>query len=379
MSEEVDYSRMDDDEFMNQPLPEDEPEDTQEQVDTPIEQEEEQPEQEEVSNEQEPEPEEDVSGDESQDTGDDTTEEEPSETVDDEPSEEDKEVDSKDAESVPEIDYKAEYNRLVAPFKASHKQVQVANVDDALNLMKQGVDYTKKMQGLKPNMRLMKMLQNNDLLDEDKINYMIDLSKHNPEAVQKFIKEGKIDPLDIDTEKEVDYQPSNYQVSDKEVELDAVLDNIRDTPAFQDTIDVITKQLDSSSKDVLSKTPKLIETINEHMESGVYQQVMSVVENERMLGRLTGMNDLQAYKHVGDVIQANGGFNQQQTPPQQQPIAQPNNAEVKHQEQQRTQKRKAASPTRSTKPTSSNNNFDPMKMSDEDFMKATNDMFDNYG
>ena len=33
-----------------------------------------------------------------------------------------------------------------------------------------------------------------------------------------------IDPLDIDTDKEVDYKPTNYTVSDKEVEFELKID-----------------------------------------------------------------------------------------------------------------------------------------------------------
>jgi len=370
------YAGMTDEEFMTQPLPEDEPEEVSQEEEAVVEEEQQEEEvQEEQPTEDETDTEEEPAEDNNTEEDSNTDEEpEPDETQDTEASQEDSK--ESDVESK-EIDYKAEYERLVAPFKASHRQVQVANVDDALNLMRQGVDYTKKMQGLKPNLKLMKMLQNNELLDEEKINYMIDLSKHNPEAVQKYLKESGLDPLDINTEEESNYKPSNYQVTDKEVELDAALDNIRDTPAFQDTINIITKQLDSSSKTVLTEAPQLIETINSHVESGMYQQVMSVVENERMLGRLQGMNDLEAYKHVGDVIQANGGFNQQAP---QQPVAQqqPTSQSVQ-QEKQRTQARKSASPTKGTKAGSQKAQFDPMKMDDDEFMKATNNMFDNYG
>ena len=372
-TEEVDYAGMTDAEFMNQPMPEEPDEEVSSQVDTndeePVAEVQEEPQ------EQEQEPEEENVSDETEDAVE--SENEPlAAEKEDSATEGETEVE----ETKAELDYKAEYERLTAPFKASHQDIQVNNVDDALNLMKMGVDYTKKMQGLKPNMRLMKMLQNNELLDEEKLTYLIDLNNKNPEAVQKFMKESGIDPLDIDTEKDIDYTPSNYSVSDKEVELDSVLDEIRETPKFQDTIDIISNKLDERSKQVLIDTPSLISTINEQVHNGIYTQVMSVVNNERLLGRLQGLSDLEAYKHVGDVIQANGGFNTQQPTNNQAPAnVQANNESDPRVEQQRNKKRKAASSTRSTKAGSQDNsNFDPMTMSDDEFMKATEHMFTSY-
>ncbi|RLD76246.1 MAG: hypothetical protein DRJ15_15705, partial [Bacteroidetes bacterium] len=139
-------------------------------------------------------------------------------------------------ETPKDIDYKAEYERLIAPFRANGKDMQIESVDDALTLMKMGANYNKKMAGLKPNLKLLKMLEKNDLLDESKLSFLIDLDQKNPGAVNKLIKDSGIDPLDIDTEKEDEYRPSTYTVDDKEVELDGVLDEIRDTQSFKDTL-----------------------------------------------------------------------------------------------------------------------------------------------
>ena len=71
------------------------------------------------------------------------------------------------------------------------------------------------------------MLENNGLLDEQKITYLIDLDKKNPDAIGKLIKESGIDPLDVNTQEEPKYTPGNYSVSDAQVNLDAVLDRPR--------------------------------------------------------------------------------------------------------------------------------------------------------
>jgi hypothetical protein len=278
-------------------------------------------------------------------------------------------------DSPKEIDYKAEYEKLLGKFKANGKDMKVDSVDDAMTLMKMGANYNKKMAALKPNLKLMKMLENNELLNEAKLSHLIDLDKKHPEAITKLLKDSKLDPLDIDTDKETDYRPSTYTVNDKEVELDEVLDEIRDTASYSSTIDVISNKWDESSKTVLLDNPSIIKVINEHMASGIYEQIAPVVEQQRMLGKLAGLSDLDAYKQVGDAIQANGGFANQQAAPQgtEQPITKAKaSADPKLKDRKR-----AASSTKSAPGKKRPNDFNPLSLSDEDFEKEMEGKFLN--
>ena len=79
---------------------------------------------------------------------------------------EDEVTDSKEEVTTTDtIDYKAEYERLTQSFKANGKEIAVANVDEAISLMQMGANYNKKMAALKPNLKLLKLLENNKLLD----------------------------------------------------------------------------------------------------------------------------------------------------------------------------------------------------------------------
>jgi len=281
--------------------------------------------------------------------------------------------DDKEAE-IADLNYQTEYEKLLAPFRANGKDMQVGNVDDALTLMKMGANYNKKMAGLKPNLKLMKMLSNNDLLDEEKLTYLIDLQKKNPEAIAKFIKDSGIDPLDIDTEKDTEYKPGTYTVNDKDVELDMVLEGIQDTKSFDETIDIIGNKWDDSSKRVVLEDPKLIEVINEHVASGIYDQIHKIVESEKMLGRLTELSDLEAYKHVGDVLQKEGAFDtvgsnttEQQSQPSQKQA--PTKA-IRSEDPKLKNRRRAASSPRGSSKTKAPQ-FDPLAMSDEEFEKVS--------
>lgn len=264
------------------------------------------------------------------------------------------------------VDYEAAYKKLTSPFKANGKEMQVDNVDDALTLMQMGANYNKKMAGLKPNLKLLKMLENNGLLDENKLNFLIDLDKKDPNAIQKLIKDSGIDPLEVDTNSDTDYKPKTYAVDDKEVELDEVLADISDSPSYQDTINIIANKWDDASKRILLSNPQAIKVINDQVANGIYGKITQVVENQRMLGRLGGITDIEAYRQIGDQMAKAGAFNESTpttanvTPDKSKPKI---DAELKS-------KKRAASSTKGAAPNRANpSNFNPLSMSDDEFEK----------
>ena len=206
------------------------------------------------------------------------------------------------------VDYEAAYKQLTAPFKANGREIQVQSVEDAVALMQMGANYNKKMAALKPNLKLMKLLENNGLLNEEKLSFLIDLEKKNPDAISKLIKDSGVDPLDLDASNAGAYKPTRHTVDDRELELDAVLDEIQETPSYTRTLDVVSNQWDASSKNVIANSPQVLKVINSHVQSGVFDLIVKEVEREKMFGRLSGLSDIEAYRQVGDAIQARGGF-----------------------------------------------------------------------
>lgn len=214
---------------------------------------------------------------------------------------------------------KDELAQVMAPFKAANRMVTPKSVDDVRRLMQMGVDYTQKMTALKPVQRIVKTLENNDLLDLEKINFLINLEKKDPDTIRKFLKDSKVDPLDLNLEDDISYRPTDHTASEGEIALDEVIASIRDTSSFKKTVDIITNQWDKASKKILSEEPTLIRVLNEHMEAGIYDMIADRVASDRSFGRLTGLSDLEAYKAAGDAIHAEGGFG----PPPNQPAPAP--------------------------------------------------------
>ena len=279
-----------------------------------------------------------------------------------------KEKDEKPKET---LDYKSEYEKVLAPFTANGKQIQVHSADEAVALMQMGANYNKKMAALKPNLKLLKLLENNGLLSEEKLSFLIDLDKKNPDAISKLVKDSGLDPLEMDVSKS-EYKPNTYTVDERELELDSVLEKIQDTPTFRKTLDVLSNKWDGPSKQVVAATPQLIEVINGHMQSGVYDLINTEVEHERMLGRLNGMSDIEAYRHVGEAMHTRGVFNATaksvQKPAERQPIT----PKPKADDAAVRAKKLAASTPKAAAPVKNDPDFNPLALSDEDFAKIGN-------
>lgn len=311
--------------------------------------------------------------------GDSTTDEpetieEPSDGLQDEEetdAETSSEVNEEELEVEDVIDYETVYKEIFKPFKANGKEMAVDSIEDVRQLMQMGANYNKKMAGLKPNLKLLKMLENNGLLSEDKLSYLIDLDKRNPDAIKKLIKESGVDPLDIDINSEVSYKPSTYNVNDKELELDSVLSEIKETESFNATVDIIGNKWDEASKMVLLDNPNIIKIINSHVSNGVYETITNEVERLRVLGKLNGLSDIDAYKAVGDALYAPRANAPQQTG---------NNintttSKATNKDDPRLKDRKKAASTTKSVASNVKPDFNPLAMSDDEFEKIASSKF----
>jgi len=273
-----------------------------------------------------------------------------------------------DTPETPELDYKSAFEKVTGTFKANGVDMQVKNPDDIIRLMQMGANYQKKMGQLKPNLKLIKMLENNELLDESKLNNLIDLSKKDPQAITKLIKESTLDPLEIDKDAPVDYQPTNYSISDKEYELDRVLDEIKNTNTFDKTIDVLTKDWDSDSKTAVSDNPEIISVINTHMGNGIFDRVNAIMQREKTLGKLDGIPDVEAYRQIIEHMHKSGHIVDQQTASQK-PASKVSSKVDEKANADRDKKRKAAAPVKQATTQKAKTDEDFLGLSDEDFMK----------
>ena len=265
--------------------------------------------------------------------------------------------------------YENFFKQVMAPFKADGKTVELKTPEEAIQLMKMGANYTRKMQELQPQRKLLLMLENNGL-DEGKLSYLIDLDKKDPKAILKLVKDAGIDPLDLDVSVDPAYQAGNHTVSDAESNFRSVLDTLSSSTEGKETLRVINSTWDQASKELLWKDAEAMNTIHQQRESGVYDLISTEVERQKTLGTIpAGTSFMQAYQAVGNHMVSNGGFDSLIKPAAIVPVASvvtrvaPVKSVVENGD-----KASAASPPRSTsRPATVAIN--PLAMSDEDFLK----------
>lgn len=300
------------------------------------------------------------------------------------------EDDKKEPETQEAPDYKGFYDKIMAPIKASNRTLQVKSVDEAVKLMQFGADYTRRMQQLRPNLKLMKMLQNNDLLSEEKLTFLIDLDKNNPDAVNKFLKDRNIDPLDLDPQSEKEYKPGNHSVSDAEMVFNQQLDELKSTQQGKETITHIERDWDQQSIEMLYKEPEIMKLIDEQRADGIASQITAELDRRKMLGQIPAhVPFLTAYQAIGAELHQAGKLLSYGKPtlqqPQQVPPGQPQQQAPQAPVQQRqvlesrpaNQKpvvrnnaaAKAAAPVRTTPGKPAPVDFNPLAMSDAEFEK----------
>ena len=278
------------------------------------------------------------------------------------------ETEEEEAEAESEVDYAAEYKRLIGtPIKANGKDITIDSIDDAIKLIQMGANYYKKVEQLKPAQKIVSMLEKAQLLDESKLSFAIDLLNKDPAAIQSLV--GDMDISDVLDERHNGYTPKDHTVSDVQLNLDNAINDVASTPTGHITLKVLGEQWDQASRQVVVSNPNIIGLINQHVADGTFDTVTREVEKRRMLGQIPqGLNDIEAYKFVGDQLYANG--NTTAAHKGQQHVATNANAKpiVKPSKETVVNKKRAASNTaRNSSQSVSQNMDDVFAMSDEEF------------
>ena len=191
-----------------------------------------------------------------------------------------------------EVDYKSIYEQVFKPFKANGKEITPKTVEDVISLMQMGANYTKKMQLMAPMKKVVQSLDNAKI-DEQELNFLIDVSKGDKEAIKQLLIKHKIDPLEIDLDGDNTYSPRNNIASDEDVEFNDTLMDIHDSlPRIQE---ILNNTWDDKSKKAILKDPRLMRALHEEVQMGRFDEVQKRLEAEKTFGRYKGISDVDAY------------------------------------------------------------------------------------
>jgi hypothetical protein len=196
--------------------------------------------------------------------------------------------------------------QMTAPFKADGRDFQIRSPEDAIRLMQQGANYSRRMHELKPIKHLHRMLQDNGLADQNKLNFLIDVAKGNKDAIAKLLKDHNIETVDLDTDGENKYQARNYAGTQQQQAFRDALDAATMQPEGQSLVQEIHTTWDTESKNKLRENPTILGNLVELRKAGVYQQVAEELDYQRSMGYLTDVPYLQAFDAVGDAMKNAG-------------------------------------------------------------------------
>jgi len=266
------------------------------------------------------------------------------------------------------------FKKVSAPFRADGKDVQVRTPEEAVRLMQMGVNYSRRMKEMKPLREMDAMLTAHGLNDPNKLNELIDLSKGSKEAIQKYLKQHNIDPLDLDPSKGDDHATPNYRSDPKDVAFQDAIDNTLLATGGKDLLGDVNRDWDNESKEALRENPSIFNKLLEQKDSGVYDQIQKELLHQRTLGYLADVPFLQAYEDVGNAMQKAGVFDKKKVPQKKTGLAPLGSGSRKA-----APKPKTEPPNPNLSSASKSRNFasndadtqepDYLSMSDEDFLK----------
>lgn len=191
-------------------------------------------------------------------------------------------------------------------FKANGREYEFT--DDEIReqfprIFGQAMDYTKKMQALKPWRKTIDAIEGAQLSHDD-VNLMIDVLKGDKDAVAAVLKRTGIDALEIDVEQSR-YVPKDYGRDYKALAVKDVIDEISGDAEYSTTYRILNKEWDDDSFREMTNDPDLIRLLHIDVKSGMYDRVQPIAEKLKVYDR-GRRSSLDYYKEAARVY-----FNEQ--------------------------------------------------------------------
>jgi hypothetical protein len=184
-------------------------------------------------------------------------------------------------------------------YKAAGKEYEFTEkeiMEQFPKIFGQAVDYTKKMQAIKPWRKTIDAIEQAGLSNED-ISLAIDILKGDKDAIANVLKRTGIDTLDLDVDN-ANYVPKSYGRDEATLALKDVVDEISQDQEYQVTHNILSKQWDDTSWRELSSNPDMIRGLHVDVKNGVYQEVSAIASKMKVFdgGK---RSDLEYYLAAG--------------------------------------------------------------------------------
>ena len=202
------------------------------------------------------------------------------------------EAETKIEEQLTTQDYKMKANGKEYTFTEDEMKAQFPKI------FGQAMDYTKKMQAIKPWRKQIDALEQNEITP-DKLNLMIDALKGDKGAINELIKTTGTDVMELGADEDR-YVAKDYGRDDTALAIKDVVDSISQDKEYETTHRVLSKEWDDRSWNDMSKNPELIELLHIDVKNGMYDKVQPIAEKLKVYGK-GAKSDLDYYKEAAGV------------------------------------------------------------------------------
>lgn len=215
------------------------------------------------------------------------------------------------------IDYKAAYEQIIGkPIKAGGKEITINSVEEAIKLAQMGVGFHQNMSKMAPHRRIIETLKEHGLLDESKINELIDISKKNPEAIAALVQSAGLEPHQLIPSGDAQtYTPGNHVLPDEQLQFRTSVDSIREQGGTE-FLTHVAQDWDVTSRAEVFKDPAALDMLYGHKQSGLYDKISSEVERRKVFDpSVAKLPFIHAYLAVGNDLHEKGLLVPQQEVP----------------------------------------------------------------
>ena len=198
--------------------------------------------------------------------------------------------------------YEDFYNQVTSEFVANGKVMKGFNdPKKIIQAQQMAAGFSDKMKAFKKYRPFINPLKEKGIIDNpDKFNLMLNALDGDKEAIKKMIQDAEIDPVELDMEK-VDYQPKNQLASDIEIAFDDVVDTAAQYGVKDRVESVIGNEWDDESVVELLSNPENSSDLVTHLSNGVYDLVQERIAQKKMTdpnGRFSAKRSIDQYREA---------------------------------------------------------------------------------
>jgi hypothetical protein len=184
-------------------------------------------------------------------------------------------------------------------FRANGKEYEFSSeeiVDQFPKIFGQAMDYTKKMQAIKPWRKTIDAIEGAELSHED-VSLMIDVLKGDKGAITEVLKRTGVDTLELDSDENKPYVAKDYGRDDGALAIKDIVDDISQDVEYATTHNILSKEWDDRSWATIAENPEMIKLLHTDVKSGMYSTLQPLAEKLKVFdgGR---KSDLDYYKEA---------------------------------------------------------------------------------